>query len=137
MAVIQTQGLSEDYRVATGSYDVMDCGDLSKGQIWEIVKNVAVLSTPEGEDDCPPSINVSFQQDGYYSCFFGDSGVIRCLDSQYEEMTPDEAARIISGEMTLVEFDTLKGCPPKKNFWVVLFVVVFCVLFVAGLFLAL
>lgn len=65
----------------------MDRGDLSKIEILDILKKVSRLTTPQEPDSCPPSVNVILSGD-IYSCFYGDSGVIRCNDSKEEVMPP-------------------------------------------------
>ena len=108
MPIIETQGLSEDYSIATGSFDVTKRGEVTKSELFEILKKLSQLTTPTQGDDCPPSVNTSFGDD-YYSCFFGDGDCIRCTDSQHEVMSPEEALDIMCGEMSLAEFDALKG----------------------------
>ncbi len=114
MPKIETQGLSQDYKTATGLYEPIERGDVSKPELLKILQHLSTLSTPVGEDDCPPTVNTILSGD-IYSCFFGDSGFIRCTDSQHEEMTADEALKIMCGEMSLEEFDLSKGHEPRKN----------------------
>lgn len=114
MPTIETQGLSEDYTLATGIYDSLPRGDVDKSGLIDILTRVSKLSTPNGQNDCPPSVNVEITKH-YYSCFFGDNGILRCTDSKYEEFTPEEAAAVICGEITFEEYDTLKGIKPDTN----------------------
>lgn len=53
MPKIETQGLSEDYQTATGEFEVMDRGDLSKIEILDILKKVSRLTTPQELDSFP------------------------------------------------------------------------------------
>lgn len=115
MPKIETQGLSEDYQTATGKFEPIARGDLTKMEILGILNKVYRLTTPEESNSCPPSVNVQLSGD-FYSCFFGDSGVIRCADSREEIMTPDIAARIICGELSIEEYDLSKGHKPSSNF---------------------
>lgn len=131
MPKIETQGLSEDYGTATGSYESLDRGEVSKPELLAILEQVSTLTVPVGDDDCPPSVNTILSK-GYYSCFFGDTGVIRCSDSQQETMTPLEAAQIMSGELTIEEFDRSKGFEPKKSRGIVLWLVVLAVIALAA-----
>ena len=108
MPNIETQGLLEDYRVATGKYDAIARGNLNKDEILKFLEYVAPLSAPRGDDDCPPSINAIITGDTY-SCFYGDSGVIRCTDSQEESMTPKIAVQIICKELSIADYDLSKG----------------------------
>ena len=108
MPIIETQGLSEDYSIATGSFDTINRGEVSKSELFEILKKVSRLTAPTQGNDCPPSVNTSFGDD-YFSCFFGDGDCIRCTDSQHEVMTPEEALDIMCGGMSFTEFDSMKG----------------------------
>ena len=112
MPIIETQGLSQDYSLATGSFDVIKHGEVSKSELFEILKKVSRLTTPTEGDDCPPSVNTALGGD-YYSCFFGDGDCIRCTDSQHEAMSPEEALDIMCGEMSFDEFDASKGLAAK------------------------
>jgi len=112
MPSIETQGLSEDYSVATGSFDPIIRGEVSKSELFEILKTVSRLITPTGDDNCPPTVNTDFGSD-YFSCFYGDEDCIRCPDSKHEVMTPEEALAIICGEMSFAEFDASKGHAEK------------------------
>ncbi|MBR9865973.1 MAG: hypothetical protein GYB20_02625 [Oceanospirillales bacterium] len=114
MPRIETQGLSEDYRTATGSYDALDRGDVTSAELLNILRLVAPLTAPDGSDDCPPSVNTMLIK-GHFSCFHGDGGIIRCLDSRQEKMTPEEALKIITREVSIEEFDISKGFKPRGN----------------------
>jgi len=114
MPRIETQGLSEDYRTATGSFDSLDRGDLSTAELLDILRLIAPLRTPDEAENCPPTVNTMLMK-GSYTCFYGDGGVIRCTDSRQEEMTPEEAVKIMSGEMSIEEFDISKGFKPRSN----------------------
>ncbi len=132
MPKIETQGVSQDYKVATGSYDTIDRGDLSKEELAEILKSISKLSAPEGDNDCPPAILVN-TSDGSLS-LFGDSGMLNCLDSIQEVMSPSEALKIITGEISIEEFDISKGHEPKKNNSAIVFGVVLALaIIIAGL----
>jgi len=111
---IETQGLSEDYQTATGKYESIDRGELSKSEILDVLTKVSRLTTPPEPDSCPPSVNSILSGD-YFSCFYGDSGVIRCSDSQEEVMTSDIAARIICNELTIADYDLSKGHKPSSK----------------------
>lgn len=105
MIKIETQGISEDYREATGDFEPIDRGEVSPENLKTLLEKVAVLEIPSGEEDSPPSLNAMLPD----ACFVGDSGVIRCPDSKEEEMTPEIALKIITGELTLKEYDLSNG----------------------------
>lgn len=129
MVRIHTQGISDDYESATGDFDSLDRGDVTSAQLKEILDKVSKLSAPEGDDVCEPNINVNVEGEGNLN-FFGGSGVINCLESKQELMSPLEAHQIILGEVTVSEFDARHGYIPKRNNlkFVVMFVV--CLLIV-------
>jgi len=114
MPRIETQGLSEDYRTATGSFDSLDRGDVSTAELLDILRLIAPLKAPDGAEDCPPTVNTMLLK-GNYTCFYGDGGVIRCTDSRQKEMTPEEAVKIMTGEMSIEEFDISKGFKSRGN----------------------
>lgn len=127
MPSIETQGISEDYSTATGNFESIDRGDVSKSDLFEILHKVAKLSSPT-EDACPPTVNAKLSGDRF-SCFYGESGQIHCSDSAIELMSPEEAVHIICGEQTIAEYDTLKGyVPQKKNGSIYIFAFVLIVI---------
>ncbi len=113
MLKIETQGLSEDYDVATGDYDLLDRGEILESYLIKLLHKISRLRAPEGENDCPPSINITLPG-GEYCCFFGDGeeGIVRCLDSKEEAMTPEIVMQLVSGNLTLKEYDISKGHKP-------------------------
>ncbi len=111
---IKTQGVSEDYETATGDFELLDRGEVTHSNLRDILDKLSRLSVPDGDDVCEPSINVDVEGEGNLN-FYGDSGVIRCLDSQQESMSSQEALQIILGEVTLAEFDAKHGYMPKRN----------------------
>lgn len=121
MPKIETQGLSVDYQTATGEFEAIDRGDLSKVEILDILKRVSRLTPAQEPDSCPPSVNVILSG-GIYSCFYGDSGVIRCSDSKEEAMSPDVASRIINNELSIAEYDLSKGHRPTSKIGLLVFV---------------
>ena len=46
MPIIETQGLSEDYSIATGSFDTIKRGEVSNSELFEILKKVSCLTAP-------------------------------------------------------------------------------------------
>lgn len=115
MPEIETQGISEDYSRATGDFDSISRGFIADEDLIQILQKVSQLSTPEGDELCPPSINVKLKQDDFWSNFFGDNGVLRCTDSKQEEMTPKDAFKIITGAMSIKDFDKVNGFGKSKN----------------------
>ncbi|NNM14951.1 MAG: hypothetical protein HKO58_11550 [Gammaproteobacteria bacterium] len=107
MPHIETQGISQDYSQATGDFDSIDRGNVSKPELIEILKKVSRLEVPDN-DACPPSINTQLVPD-YFTCFYASEGSIYCTDSVEGKMSIFDAASIICGEQTLDEYDALHG----------------------------
>ena len=117
MPVIETQGLSQDYHSATGKFDSISRGEMTRSEILNILRHVATLEAPDGNDICPPTVNTMLDGE-VYTCFHGAGGTINCLDSQEQTMTPEIATAIICGEMTIAQYDLSKGHQPleRKSF---------------------
>ena len=113
MPKFETQGLSDDYKVATGSFDIISRGDLPEESLAEILQSVSKLSAPEGEDNCPPTILVNTNDTAL--TFYVELGMLNCLDSVHQKMTPDEALKIMTSKISIKEFDISKGHKPNKN----------------------
>ena len=133
MPNIETQGLSEDYQTATGKFESMDRGNLSKSEILDVLKKISRLTTPDEPDSCPPSVNAILSGD-VYSCFYGDAGVIRCSDSKEEVMTPDTAAKIICNELSFEDYDLSNGHRPPSKSGLIFVTLVFIVIALAGIY---
>lgn len=131
MTDFETQGLSEDYSCATGSFDSVKRGSLTRPELLNILEIVAKLTTPEGNDKCPPSINIQLNDD-LYTCFSGDQGILRCSDSQAEEMLPSEALSIIYGDLSISDFDQSKGHTVSNKGGNKLFFALFIGVLIAG-----
>ena len=110
MLKIDTQGLSKDYDEATGEYEPIERGEILESNFVKLLHKISHLKAPDSDSDCPPSINTTLPN-GAYCCFFGDGepGIVRCLDSKEEEMTPEIVMKLVSGELTLKEYDESKG----------------------------
>ena len=114
MAAIETQGLSHDYQSATGMFESISRGEMTRSEILNILRHVATLEAPDGDDTCPPTVNTMLDGE-IYTCFHGGGGTINCLDSQEQTMTPEIAAAIICGEMTIEQYDLSKGHRPRRG----------------------
>ncbi|MBT8142467.1 MAG: hypothetical protein KJO88_08860 [Gammaproteobacteria bacterium] len=108
MPIIETQGVSEDYSTATGIFEPIERGNVTKHKLLEILKKVSVLQQPVADNDCPPTVNAMLSE-GYYTCFAAADGRIDCTDSQTETMSVSDALSIICGEQSLEEYDALHG----------------------------
>ena len=130
MPYIETQGLSHDYSTATGSFDTIERGNVSNEQLLVILEVISKLSAPETDmeaDVCPPSVQVAIHKQ--VLTFHGESGMLHCIDSVYEEFSPNEALQIINGEISIEEFDISKGHQPKKNNPTFAYILVIVVIF--------
>ena len=110
---IETQGISQDYATATGEFEPIDRGVVTREELRAIWDNVMRLPTTSDPDKCPPSINIQLVE-GYFSCFTPDNGQVICLDTNTETLTVDEAIQLMSGEVTIKDFDAAKGYPHKS-----------------------
>ena len=114
MPKIETQGVSEDYSTATGIFESIERGEVSKGELLEILRKISVLQQPFGDNDCPPTVNAMLSE-GFYTCFAASNGRIDCVDSKTETMSASDAANIICGDQSIAEYDALHGFESKQS----------------------
>jgi hypothetical protein len=132
MPIIETQGLSVNYDEATGIYETISRGEISRQEIIKILEKVTKLSVPSGENDCPPTLisetNSEPEYVGVVVGELGDSGVIHCMEPGLfgVEMTPEVAASLLCGEINIKDVEgydplsvEIKLTEPRHILWLI------------------
>jgi hypothetical protein len=92
---VETQGISRDWRRATGSYDVIDRGAMTQGALLDVLRRVQPLQEPaDTDEDCPPHVLTNGSAGRFSFAMLG--GVIHCQQTD-GPVTPEAAADLAFG----------------------------------------
>lgn len=120
MINIETQGLSKDYRTATGSYESIQRGNVSRDELKNIFSSLSMLSIPaHTDDDCPPAVLVKLTSDEWRTVFTGDAGRIACQDLTEASLSIDEAVDFVFSRYQSNKYQADKS----KKIYTILFIV--------------
>lgn len=112
---VATQGVSEDGERATGDYETIERGEMSRDDLRALLARVEHLRTPPGEDNCPPAVHIAVAGEGVLN-LHAEDGKLWCAQSRHGEMSVDEVINVAYGEMTIEAFDVEKGLPPERGY---------------------
>ena len=89
---VSTQGIAEDLRTADGSYDDINRGSMSPGELLGFLHGISHLTVPESDDpaadSCPPCAHVEYE--GNRTTLVCDGGQFYDPDADMH-LLPDEA----------------------------------------------
>ena len=120
MPIVATQGLSENYDQATGSYDSIERGEISRDELLVLFEKISKLSGESdatwSQDYCPPSVLIKIDREHENIGFLGESGVLHCnwAELHSAEITPEQAVGIVCGELNITDVEGYK--PPPEAF---------------------
>ena len=113
LVAVETQGVSNDWAQADGSFDTRTRGSLDKEQVLSAMVHVAALDTPGGDDVCPPCVTAR-RRGGSFS-FYGQGGALYSPEAD-REISPAEAVDMAFGKVTYAPPPMpARGAPPPPD----------------------
>ncbi|SDE00874.1 hypothetical protein [Rhodospira trueperi] len=108
---VETQGISRDWRRATGSYDVIDRGPMAQAALLDALRRVQPLQEPaDADEDCPPHVLTNGPA-GRFS-FAMRGGTIHCHQTG-GHIPPEGAADLAFGRPN-AGTKTGRGAPGRR-----------------------
>jgi len=92
---MRLQGVDRSWR-ANGSYDEIDCGQVDRNYVVQVVRGLLPQSPPEGDDICPIAVFLEGAGGLYESTI--EAGSMALLDT-FEEVTPEMAFDLAAGNV--------------------------------------
>jgi len=98
---IETQGVSDDWAKADGSFETKLRGSLDRERVLSSMVHVAALATPDGDDICPPGI-IARSRVGAFS-FYGQGGALFSSEADQD---------LSAAQAVDMAFGNVKHAPP-------------------------